>query len=118
MSRVKRPIVATILAIVLSATSFSPAAYAVDDAFGNRPREMAMGADLLLARPALLVGTVLGTVAWGVGLPFSLLGGNVGESTEVLVLTPARNTFVRCLGCTPAQHQQMKDEKEVAKKAK
>jgi hypothetical protein len=31
-------------------------------------------------------------------LPFSLLGGNVGESAEKLVAEPARYTFTRPLG--------------------
>jgi len=34
-----------------------------------------------------------------VSLPFSLLGGNAEEAGEVLVMGPARATFVRCLGC-------------------
>lgn len=117
MLRVKRPVVATFLAVILSAASWSPA-YAIEDAFGDRPREVAMFGDLLIARPVLLLSTAVGSLAWGVGLPFSLLGGNVGESAEVLVLTPARNTFTRCLGCTPAQHQQLKDEKKVTKRAR
>ena len=33
-------------------------------------------------------------------LPFSLLGGNADEAGEVLVMGPAKATFVRCLGCT------------------
>jgi hypothetical protein len=39
-----------------------------------------------------------------VSLPFTLLGKNEDEAAEVLVKTPARSTFLRCLGCTPAQN--------------
>jgi hypothetical protein len=53
-----------------------------------------------------------------VTLPFSLLGGNPGEAAEVLVMNPGKNTFVRCLGCTPAQHESLKAEKEMRNNAK
>ena len=55
--------------------------------------------DGLLVRPISLVGTVLGTAAFIVTLPFSVLGGNVGEAGEMLVVGPASYTFTRCLGC-------------------
>lgn len=55
--------------------------------------------DGLLVRPISLVGTVLGTAVFIVTLPFSALGGNVGEAGEMLVVGPASYTFTRCLGC-------------------
>jgi hypothetical protein len=58
----------------------------------------AMLADGLLVRPLGLCGLVLGTATWIVTLPFSLLGGNVGEATDALVVEPAKFTFVRPLG--------------------
>jgi hypothetical protein len=45
-------------------------------------------------------------------LPVSLLGGNEDEAAEKLVKAPARSTFLRCLGCTPAQHDQLMAEKK------
>jgi hypothetical protein len=42
----------------------------------------------------------VGGAVWLVSLPFSLLGGNADEAGEVLVMGPAKATFVRCLGCT------------------
>jgi len=58
----------------------------------------AMAGDLLFARPIGLLATVLGSAAFVVSLPFTLLGGNVGEAAEVLVVKPAKFTFVRPLG--------------------
>jgi hypothetical protein len=63
------------------------------------PSAAAMAFDGLIVRPLTLVATAIGTVIWVATLPFSLLGGNAGEAADVLVLTPARATFVRCLGC-------------------
>jgi hypothetical protein len=66
----------------------------------QQPTALAMTGDLVLARPALLVMTVLGTAAFVVSLPFSALGGNVGSAADTLVVGPGKATFVRCLGCT------------------
>lgn len=65
----------------------------------EKPGALTMVADLFVARPlgVLLVG--LGTVTYVVSLPFSLAGGNALEAGETLVVGPARETFVRCLGC-------------------
>lgn len=63
------------------------------------PSAEAMAADVILARPLGLVATTLGTAVFVVSLPFSAAGGNVEEAAETLVVGPARETFVRCLGC-------------------
>ena len=65
----------------------------------QQPNAAEMTVDLLVARPAGVVLTVLGTAVFVVGLPFSLLGGNVKSSAQTLVVGPAKTTFVRCLGC-------------------
>ena len=64
------------------------------------PSAAAMAFDGLIVRPLTLVATAVGTVIWVFTLPFSLLGGNAGDAAEVLVLTPAKATFIRCLGCS------------------
>ena len=64
------------------------------------PSAYAMVGDAVIARPLLLGMTIVGSVAYVVTLPFSLLGDNAGQAAEKLVLQPARATFVRCLGCT------------------
>ncbi|MFW6092330.1 MAG: hypothetical protein ACODAC_00050 [Pseudomonadota bacterium] len=66
------------------------------------PAATEMAADLLIARPAGVVVTTLGAVAFVASLPFSAAGGNVDQAAETLVAGPARETFVRCLGCRSA----------------
>ena len=65
----------------------------------NELRYFRMIGDLLIGRPLLLVATGLGTGIFLASLPFSVLGGNVKEAADTLVVSPARQTFVRCLGC-------------------
>ena len=63
------------------------------------PSASEMAADLLIARPAGAVVTTLGAAFFVVSLPFSALGGNLDSAAQTLVVKPARETFVRCLGC-------------------
>jgi hypothetical protein len=62
-------------------------------------RYFGMIGDLLIARPLLLAATVLGTGMFLISLPFSALGGNAKEAANTLVVSPAWETFIRCLGC-------------------
>ncbi|MCP5163229.1 MAG: hypothetical protein H6999_06045 [Hahellaceae bacterium] len=64
------------------------------------PSALAMTGDAIFVRPVMFVGTLVGAAVYIVSLPFSALGGNAGEAADVLVIEPARTTFVRCLGCT------------------
>ncbi|MBA56994.1 MAG: hypothetical protein CMK89_21300 [Pseudomonadales bacterium] len=66
----------------------------------DRPSGLEMTGDVLLVRPLTLVATVIGTGLFVVSLPFSALGGNVGEAGNTLVVTPFKSTFLRCLGCS------------------
>lgn len=66
----------------------------------QRPSGLEMTTDALLVRPLMFVGTILGTGVFVVSLPFSALGGNVGEAADTLVVTPFKATFKRCLGCS------------------
>lgn len=54
--------------------------------------------DALVVRPMGVAGTIVGTVFFIVSLPFTILGGNVPEAADALVMKPARYTFVRPLG--------------------
>ena len=65
----------------------------------QNPPAYAMLGDLLIARPLLVVATVIGAGAFVVSLPFTALGGGVGDAGQALVIDPARAAFVRCLGC-------------------
>lgn len=76
----------------------------------DEPTALAMMGDLVIARPAGVLVTALGTAAFVVSLPFSALGGNVGEAAEHLVVGPAKATFVRCLGCTNVGRQAKVEE--------
>lgn len=71
------------------------------------PTALAMTGDLLIARPVLALMTVAGTAAFVVSLPFSALGGNVGDAAKTLVVGPGKATFVRCLGCKDGRKQKV-----------
>ncbi|SDU30783.1 hypothetical protein SAMN05216296_2981 [Pseudomonas pohangensis] len=65
----------------------------------DAPNGFVMMGDLLIARPLLIAATIIGSAAFIVSYPFSLMGGNVGESAQSLIGDPMREAFVRCLGC-------------------
>lgn len=73
-------------------------------AVGNEDNQgdFAMAGDLLVARPFGVVWTVAGSALFVVSLPFTALGGNVKQAADTLVIGPAKETFVRCLGCPSA----------------
>jgi hypothetical protein len=91
----RRSIIALTVAGML-ATSAS--AWAADDPRETRSERMAV--DLLVARPVGIAATLVGGAAFLVTLPFSAIGGNVAEAADALFLGPAREAFVRCLGCS------------------
>ncbi|MCZ6458585.1 MAG: hypothetical protein O6766_04410 [Gammaproteobacteria bacterium] len=64
------------------------------------PSAEAVAIDIIVARPLGVVITGVGAALFIVSLPFSLLGGNVGEAGKALVGGPAKETFMRCLGCS------------------
>lgn len=72
----------------------------------NAPKGYSMLGDLLIARPLLIGATAVGVVAFVISLPFTALGGNVGEAGEALVLEPGKEAFVRCLGCVTSGYKQ------------
>jgi len=84
--------------LILSVSLIAPQ-MAFSNAVEEKPGALAMTGDLVIARPLLLVTTVVGTAAYIVSLPFSLAGGNAKEAGETLVVGPAKATFMRCLGC-------------------
>lgn len=71
----------------------------------DAPPAYSMVGDLLIARPLLIAGTIIGAGLFVVSLPFSALGGNVKEAGQALVVDPGREAFVRCLGCTTSGYQ-------------
>ncbi len=65
----------------------------------TRPDEMEVALDLVVARPIGILMAAVGSVFFVLTVPFSLIGGNVGESADVLVFGPYKEVLVRCLGC-------------------
>lgn len=96
MKTMKRTIILLLAGCI---TSAGMPGYAASANGEQRPDEAAMAADALIARPAGAVITAAGTLTFLLTLPFSAAGGNVKESAERLVVDPAREAFVRCLGC-------------------
>ena len=65
----------------------------------NAPRDpVEVAADVLVARPAGLVATVVGSAIYVVALPFAAIAGDTKETGRALVGAPARWTFQRRLG--------------------
>ena len=87
------------LMVLLTCMTLMLPAYSFAANKTETPNAWEMGADLVIARPIGFVGTILGTVVFVISLPFSLLGGNVGDAADALVIGPAKTTFLRCLGC-------------------
>lgn len=71
----------------------APGAMAIDD---GSPE--AIAADVLVARPACFVATVVGSGLFVLALPFAALGGNVKKTGRTLVGTPGHLTFTRPVG--------------------
>ena len=83
------------LSIPMTASAATSYGYMADS---SEPTGGKMMADAFLIRPFMLVSTVVTTVTFIITLPFSALGGNVGESASTLVGEPAAYTFTRPLG--------------------
>ena len=104
MRSISRKIAAYLVVAVMTATTLSlPMTATAATSYGfmresTEPTGGKMLADAFMVRPFMLVSTVLTTATFIVMLPFSAMGGNVGESAEKLVKEPAAYTFTRPLG--------------------
>lgn len=104
--------------VALTSTAVSAEEYMANSAVAEeRPSAGAMLGDAMFARPALLVGTLFTTAAFVVSLPFSILGRNVNESAQMLVIGPAKATFLRCMGCTEAQDKWFRAQRNIRRAA-
>ena len=99
--KIYRTLMATMAACLLAFSSLGHA-----QAIDETPSALAMAGDALFVRPVLLATTLVGGAISLVSLPFSALGGNAAEAGEVLVVGPAKATFVRCLGCSRTGRKQ------------
>lgn len=102
MHKSARKPVSYLLAVVFALSSMlyvpGAAASSYRNSVDNEPTGGTMLADTFLVRPLMLVSTVFGAATFVVTLPFSALGGNIGEAGNTLVVEPARYTFLRPLG--------------------
>lgn len=62
------------------------------------PTAEAVVADVIVARPACFVATVLGSAAFVVALPFAAMSKSVDKTANTLVVAPANLTFKRPVG--------------------
>lgn len=83
----------TISCVVAVLLTSAPGAMAMED---GSPE--AIAADVLVARPACFVATVVGAGVFVLALPFAALGGNVKKTGRTLVGGPGRLTFTRPVG--------------------
>jgi hypothetical protein len=96
-----RKLMSYLVAVMLVVTNgaFASSANGVSyDEHTEGPTAGTMLADTVMVRPLTLIGTAVGVVTFVVTLPFSALGGNVGEAGQILVVDPAKYTFIRPLG--------------------
>lgn len=88
-----------IKALIICTLSVAVCPALADDAgtiSGDKGTDMLV--DALLVRPLGVAGIVLGAAATLVSLPFTVTGGNVGETAHYLIVEPAEYTFDRPLG--------------------
>ncbi len=95
-------------AALLTLSASAMAADSSDASFNSEndttPSSGAITADIFLLRPLGLVGTVLGTAIFVVGLPFEAISGDVSGPAKRLIVQPAKFTFTRPLGDTGDIH--------------
>ncbi len=84
-----------LLAGVLALGPIAATAKSVEE----KPSGFEMITDLVIARPLGIALFAVSTTTYVATLPFSLAGGNAGEAGKTLVIEPAKEAFVRCLGC-------------------
>ena len=101
LENTSRTLLTALLAVLLLIPSVSAAKNADEE-----PSAGAMAVDAVVARPLLLITTILGAGLYVVSLPFSLLGGNAADAGKALVVGPAKSTFVRCLGCRQSGYKE------------
>ena len=99
MHSLKKTLKSATLALSVAAFTAAPVVVQAQNVT-DRPSGLEMTADAILVRPLTFVATILGAGVFVISLPFSALGGNVGEAGSTLVVTPFKATFFRCLGCS------------------
>lgn len=85
-----------LLVLALLAAPFPAVAYDPNTVSGDKGTDMLV--DAVLLRPLGLASMVLGTAITVVTLPFTLPGGNAGETAKAMIVEPTEYTFNRPLG--------------------
>jgi len=101
MRRMNRKLMSYLTAIMLVVTTNAVASSSNGITYDEHTQPATAGtmlADTFMVRPFMLVSTVFGLATFVVPLPFSALGGNIGDAGNTLVVEPAKYTFVRPLG--------------------
>jgi len=101
MHRLTRKLLNVFLAVLLATSNItfvSSARAAEYDSNTEQPSGGAMLADAVLMRVPMTAVTLVGTAVFVVTLPFSALGGNVGEAGTRLVKEPFEYAWLRPLG--------------------
>lgn len=81
--------------LILTATLILASPLSTRASEANGP---AIVVDVLIARPAGLAATALGSAFFVLALPFAAMTGGIDDAAEALVAAPARATFTRPLG--------------------
>jgi hypothetical protein len=101
MRRINRKLMSNLAAIMLVVTTNAVASSSNGITYDEHTQPATAGsmlADTVLVRVPMMAATAVGVVTFVVTLPFSALGGNVGEAGQTLVVDPAKYTFIRPLG--------------------
>ena len=97
--RMRSGIALTMALLLLYATSL---VHAAEDSYMTKDRgdvsAEAILVDGFILRPAGVLATMVGSVAFVVTLPFSIPTRSVDKAAQKLVVDPAKYTFVRPLG--------------------
>ena len=98
-SRMQSGVALIVAVLFLCATSL---VHAAEDSYTVKGRgdvsAEAIIADGLVLRPAGVVATIVGTLAFVVILPFSIPTKSVNKAAQKLIMDPVNYTFVRPLG--------------------
>lgn len=100
MHGLNKRLISYFLAVMLAASNmvFTSSAYARETSLTEEPSAGAMFIDAVLVRVPMTAVTIGGAVLFVVTLPFSALGGNVGQAADKLVVEPFESAWLRPLG--------------------
>ena len=111
MNKRGKSLTVLLLASVLALGPISATAKSVEE----KPSGFEMITDLVIARPLGIALFAVSTTAYVATLPFSLAGGNAGDAGRNMVLEPAKEAFVRCLGCRRIGRKEKITEGEIGR---